>query len=129
MESIRRLHEEILKREYKAEKQRKEEMRYDQMDCLLLAGEEKTERTIPVCETVFPEKFADLNAVREVLLTPEKQVYALIAPAFMGQFGEPCTGRKHNRSGSTPCGIETRGIFRDGGGGGICRHFNLEGSA
>ena len=48
----------------------------------------KTERTIPVCETVFPEKFADLNAVREVLLTPEKQVYALIAPAFMGQFGE-----------------------------------------
>ena len=88
MESIRRLHEEILKREYKAEKQRKEEMRYDQMDCLLLAGEEKTERTIPVCETVFPEKFADLNAVREVLLTPEKQVYALIAPAFMGQFGE-----------------------------------------
>ena len=88
MESIRRLHEEILKREYKAEKQRKEEMRYDQMDCLLLAGEEKTERTIPVCETVFPEKFADLNAVREVLLTPEKQVYALIAPAFMGQFGD-----------------------------------------
>ena len=88
MESIRRLHEEILKREHKAEKQRKEEMRYDQMDCLLLAGEEKTERTIPVCETVFPEKFADLNAVREVLLTPEKQVYALIAPAFMGQFGE-----------------------------------------
>ena len=88
MESIRRLHEEILKREYKAEKQRKEEMRYDQMDCLLLAGEEKTERTIPVCETVFPEKFADLNAVREVLLTPEKQVYARIAPAFMGQFGE-----------------------------------------
>ena len=88
MESIRRLHEEILKREYKAEKQRKEEMRYDQMDCLLLAGEEKTERTIPVCETVFPEKFADLNAVREVLLAPEKQVYALIAPAFMGQFGE-----------------------------------------
>ena len=88
MESIRRLHEEILKREYKAEKQRKEEMRYDQMDCLLLAGEEKTERTIPVCETVFPEKFADLNVVREVLLTPEKQVYALIAPAFMGQFGE-----------------------------------------
>lgn len=87
MESIRRLHEEILKREYKAEKQRKEEMRYDQMDCLLLAGEEKTERTIPVCETVFPEKFADLNAVREVLLTPEKQVYALIAPAY-GQFGE-----------------------------------------
>ena len=53
-----------------------------------MAGEEKTERTIPVCETVFPEKFADLNAVREVLLTPEKQVYALIAPAFMGQFGE-----------------------------------------
>ena len=123
MESIRRLHEEILKREYKAEKQRKEEMRYDQMDCLLLAGEEKTERTIPVCETVFPEKFADLNAVREVLLTPEKQVYALIAPAFMGQFGEG------GLPGSNPCGIETRGIFRDGGGGGICRHFNLEGSA
>ena len=41
MESIRRLHEEILKREYKAEKQRKEEMRYDQMDCLLLAGRER----------------------------------------------------------------------------------------
>ena len=41
MESIRRLHEEILKREYKAEKQRKEEMRYDQMDCLLFGGEEK----------------------------------------------------------------------------------------
>ena len=76
-------------------------MRYDQMDCLLLAGEEKTERTIPVCETVFPEKFADLNAVREVLLTPEKQVYALIAPAFMGQFwrGSP---------GAIKCGIETR---------------------
>ena len=63
-------------------------MRYDQMDCLLLAGEEKTERTIPVCETVFPEKFADLNAVREVLLTREKQVYALIERALRGQFGE-----------------------------------------
>ena len=88
MESIRGLHEEILKRENKAEKQRKEEMRYDQMDCLFLAGEEKAERVIPVCETVFPEKFADLNTVREVLLAPEKQVYALIAPAFMGQFGE-----------------------------------------
>ena len=73
MESIRRLHEEILKREHKAEEQRKEEMRYDQLDCLLLTGEEKAERVIPVCKTVFPEKFADLNAVREVLLAPEKQ--------------------------------------------------------
>ena len=130
MESIRRLHEEILKREYKAEKQRKEEMRYDQMDCLLLAGEEKTERTIPVCETVFPEKFADLNAVREVLLTPEKQVYALIAPA-LEEIMEKAQNDMTNQllPGSNPCGIETRGIFRDGGGGGICRHFNLEGSA
>ena len=41
MESIRRLHEEILKREHKAEKQRKEEMRYDQMDCLLFGGRRK----------------------------------------------------------------------------------------
>lgn len=123
MESIRRLHEEILKREYKAEKQRKEEMRYDQMDCLLLAGEEKTERTIPVCETVFPEKFADLNAVREVLLTPEKTG---ISADCAGIYGTVWRG---GLPGSNPCGIETRGIFRDGGGGGICRHFNLEGSA
>ena len=40
----------------------------------------------------FRKSSLDLNAVREVLLTPEKQVYALIAPAFMGQFGEGLPG-------------------------------------
>ena len=85
MESIRRLHEEILKESTKRRNRGKKKCDMIRWTVCFWREKKRQSAQFRSVRRSFPEKFADLNAVREVLLTPEKQVYALIAPAFMGQ--------------------------------------------
>lgn len=66
-----------------------------EMDCLLHPEKyEKREWKVRDCHGRMEELNADAAAVAAVLMEPEKKVYALIAPAFMGQFGDSVTPGK-----------------------------------
>lgn len=59
-----------------------------EMDCLLEPQREKA-RICPVWKAGMDEGLSeDTKAVAKLLMQPEAKPYALIAPAFMGQFGE-----------------------------------------
>lgn len=89
MKTLRDLHQEIIEREQKSGRVFLEEPFPYQMDCLLHPEKyEKKERMTAVCDMEALAENEDLAAVAGELADEEKKVYALIAPAFMGQFGE-----------------------------------------
>ncbi len=97
MTTMRELYENVKKQEEaKGRKLEGWENTYE-MDCLLNADRyEKQMRTCEVCSCKLPREqlSADVAEVIDVLCQPEKKVYALIAPAFMGQYGDTVTPGK-----------------------------------
>lgn len=92
METVRSLHEEILKREAEKGRQIEKLQEAYQMDCLLHPENDKDRVTeIRTCDIENIQMSADVAAVLRELGDSDKRVYALIAPAFLGQFGEPVT--------------------------------------
>lgn len=95
MKTMRELYEGVKKRE--EEKGRRMEGWGDtyQMDCLLHPEQyEKHVCEAGTCRLPREQLSADVAEVFGVLCQPEKKVYALIAPAFMGQFGDMVTPGK-----------------------------------
>lgn len=95
MRTMRELYEAVRRQE--EEKGRKLQGWDDtyEMDCLLHPEKyEKRECEVHTCSTPKEELSPDVASVLEVLSKPEKKVYALIAPAFMGQFGDLVTPGK-----------------------------------
>lgn len=95
MRTMRELYEKVRRQE--EEKGRKIEGWEDiyEMDCLL-HPEKYENRVCAVHDSKIDKESlgAEVAAVLEVLAQPEKKVYALIAPAFMGQFGNLVTPGK-----------------------------------
>lgn len=95
MTTMRELYEGVKKQE--AAKGRKPdgwENTYE-MDCLLNPEKyEKRTCEISTCRLPREQLSADVAEVLDVLNQPDKKVYALIAPAFMGQFGDMVTPGK-----------------------------------
>lgn len=92
MATIRSLHEEVIKREAKCGRYLEKLQEAYQMDCLLHPEHESgREEKIHTCDMDNVAMSKDVAAVLRELKEPEKKVYALIAPAFLGQFGEPVT--------------------------------------
>lgn len=95
MKTMRELHQEIVEREQRKGRLREEVQVPYQMDCLLHPEKYESERgTIPACDMETLEGKTDATEVLKELQDEEKRVYALIAPAFMGQFGEEVTPGK-----------------------------------
>lgn len=95
MRTMRELYEAVrLQEEEKGRKMEGWEDTYE-MDCLLHSEKyEKHDCVAWECKVDMESLSPDVAAVLEVLSKPEKKVYALIAPAFMGQFGESATPGK-----------------------------------
>lgn len=95
MKTMRELYDAVrLQEEEKGRKLEGWEDTYE-MDCLL--HPEKYENrvcAVQECKVDKESLSADVAAVLEVLSKPEKKVYALIAPAFIGQLGETVTPGK-----------------------------------
>lgn len=88
--TIKKLYEDILKREKEQGRDLKEEGTYS-MDCLL--HPEKYSSDFVIQNYIGNEKYDDFKERKEIYsvieaLRGKKEVYALIAPAFVGQFGE-----------------------------------------
>lgn len=95
MKTIRELYTEVIKQEAEKGRYIGQQQETYQMDCLL--HPEKTDgkdREIRTCDIEHTKMSPDVAEVLAVLGNREKQVYALIAPAFMGQFGEKVTPGK-----------------------------------
>lgn len=95
MRTMRELYEAVrLQEEEKGRKLEGWEDIYE-MDCLLHPEKyEKRAGVVHGCKADKESLGADVAAVLEVLSQQEKKVYALIAPAFMGQFGDLVTPGK-----------------------------------
>lgn len=91
MKTVRELHEEILQQEKLRGRDIKREQEAYQMDCLLHPENESREENIYTCKVEESSLSADVAAVLRELGDRKKRVYALIAPAFLGQFGETVT--------------------------------------
>ena len=94
MKTMRELYAEVAEREEKKGRNLRELQESYQMDCLLDPEWYEVERE-SVCfgETDGKKISPDVEAVLKVLRDGER-VYALIAPAFLGQFGEDVTPGK-----------------------------------
>ncbi len=88
MKTMRELYEEVWEREAAKGRDILSLQEKEQMDCLL-HPDTRGERRGPVntCKEGATVSGADLAGVLDVLAEQKKKVYALIAPAFMGQFG------------------------------------------
>lgn len=88
MKKIRELYEEVWDREAAKGRDIRKLQENEQLDCLL-HPDTRGERRGPVntCMEGASVKGADTAAVLSVLAEQNRKVYALIAPAFMGQFG------------------------------------------
>lgn len=92
MKTVRELHAEVLQREAKKGRNIAGMHEGYQMDCLLHPERrEARSKILDLSRKKEMEISADVEGVLEVLRAQEKDVYALIAPAFMGQFGVPVT--------------------------------------
>lgn len=89
MKTMRELYEEVRAQEEKKGRKFEDLDETYQMDCLLHPEKyEKRSKKNRTCALDKGTLSADVSAVLEELEQPEKKVYALIAPAFMGQFGD-----------------------------------------
>lgn len=94
MKTMRDLYAEVAEREEKAGRNVKELQESYQMDCLLDPERYEVEREPKRFDGKEGQKISpDVEAVLKVLGEGER-VYALIAPAFLGQFGEEVTPGK-----------------------------------
>ncbi len=92
MRTVRELHRDILRREAKKGRDISELQEAYQMDCLLHPERrEKRDGPLDLSRKKEMDVSADVEAVLAVLAEQKRDVYALIAPAFMGQFGVPVT--------------------------------------
>ena len=86
------------------------------MDCLLHPENDKGRVTeIRTCDIDHTQMSADVAAVLRELGNTQKRVYALIAPAFLGQFGEPVTPGKIRAALKAVgfCGMVEVAVFAD----------------
>ena len=91
MKTVRELHEKILQQEKLRGRDIQSEQEAYQMDCLLHPENDSREENIHTCNVEESSLSADVAAVLRELGDRKKRVYALIAPAFLGQFGETVT--------------------------------------
>lgn len=103
MKTIRELHTEIINREKERGRDIGELTQAYQMDCLFSIAQEKDEKETARIKRDIKAKgqekdefklSLDAAAVYGELVNENKKVYALIAPAFHGQFGAPVTPGK-----------------------------------
>lgn len=95
MKTIRDLYAEVLQREAQKGRNLEEIQEAYQMDCLLHPEKYEECRAEVNIREIDPDGGSlDVASVLGVLGEREKNVYALIAPAFMGQFGDEVTPGK-----------------------------------
>lgn len=115
MKTVRQLHEEILQQEKLRGRDIWHEKEAYQMDCLLHPENISMEDRMDISKIEKASLSADAVAVLREICDRKKMVYALIAPAFLGQFGEKVTPGQIRTALKTIgfCGMVEVAVFAD----------------